>query len=369
MPRFYRNRTVAVAHPLQNARVFRKFQIKPKDRSALARYFCVNVKNSLNGMRKMLPSIIEAYPLTAEVTPAVHMEQVWLDLKKHVSQPGVTVSRWTGFAADVEDQSNEIDPDHHVVAITLRPMDLSAFAAGKLIHQGRMQSGTMRLCEPGLPLRGIFRGGYDALHVQVPNAILTECIQAGCGSPVPLLGSQPFGDPVIEQLAHALIRVDDYGGPFGACYTESLGLAIVARLLGRNATAAPAAGGGRTSSLPKWRLKRATDYIAAHLGEPIGLADIAASTGLTRMHFAAQFKAATGMRPHEYLLRQRMERAKELLAGSRTPLAEVALEVGFKGQAHFTTVFARIVGQTPNAWRREHNASCGPSLSLAASAR
>ena len=73
------------------------------------------------------------------------------------------------------------------------------------------------------------------------------------------------------------------------------------------------------------------------------------------MHFAAQFKAATGMRPHEYLLRQRIERAKELLAGSQPPLAEIALEVGFKAQAHFTTVFARIVGETPNAWRREHN--------------
>jgi AraC-like DNA-binding protein len=300
-----------------------------------------------------------AYPLGDLVHSAVHHEQSWFDLRTDnhlpLSQTGVTVSRWTGVATDVEDQSHEIDPDRHVVSIALRPMDITAFAAGRLIHQGHMQSGTMRLWEPGLPLRGIFRGGYDALHLCVPNATLAECVQAGCGSPAPLLGSQPFGDPVIEQLAHALIRVDDYGGPFGECYAESLGLAIVARLLGRNAATAPAASPGRISGLPKWRLKRATDYIAAHLGEPIGLADIAASTGLTRMHFAAQFKAATGMRPHEYLLRRRIERAKELLAGSHTPLAEIALEVGFKAQAHFTTVFARIVGETPNAWRREHN--------------
>jgi AraC-like DNA-binding protein len=289
----------------------------------------------------------------------VHHEQSWFELRtdNHLprSQHGVSVSRWTGFAADVEEQSHEIDPDHHVVSIALQPMDLTAFAAGRLIHQGRMQSGTMRLSEPGLPLRGIFRGGYDALHLNVANATLTECIQAGCGSAAPLLGSQPFSDPVIERLAHALIRVDDYSGPFGPCFAESLGLAIVARLLGRNAETKPAVSPERISGLPKWRLKRATDYIAAHLGEPIGLADIAASTGLTRMHFAAQFKAATGMRPHEYLLRQRIERAKELLAGSQTPLAEIALEVGFKAQAHFTTVFARIVGETPNAWRREHN--------------
>jgi AraC family transcriptional regulator len=120
----------------------------------------------------------------------------------------------------------------------------------------------------------------------------------------------------------------------------------------------------RMSGLPKWRLKRATDYIAAHLAEPISLADIAASTGLARMHFAAQFKVSTGLRPHEYVLRRRIERAQELLATSRMPLSEVAFEVGFKTQTHFTTVFARFVGETPSTWRLRNYAD--PLTSLAA---
>jgi AraC-like DNA-binding protein len=60
------------------------------------------------------------------------------------------------------------------------------------------------------------------------------------------------------------------------------------------------------------------------------------------------------LRPHEDLVRRRIERAQELLATSRLPLAEIALEVGFKAQAHFSTVFSRVVGETPNAWRRSH---------------
>jgi AraC family transcriptional regulator len=69
------------------------------------------------------------------------------------------------------------------------------------------------------------------------------------------------------------------------------------------------------------------------------------------MHFAAQFKAATGLRPHDYVLEQRIARAKELLLNTDMKLAEIALAVGFQAQAHFTTVFSRIALATPRRWR------------------
>jgi AraC-like DNA-binding protein len=80
------------------------------------------------------------------------------------------------------------------------------------------------------------------------------------------------------------------------------------------------------------------------------------------MHFAAQFRAATGMRPHEYLVWQRIERAMILLRDHHQPLCEVALGVGFKTQAHFTTVFKRVTGKTPNEWRHQ-NADPRPEIS------
>jgi AraC-like DNA-binding protein len=119
------------------------------------------------------------------------------------------------------------------------------------------------------------------------------------------------------------------------------------------------------SGLSKWRLKRATEFMAANLAEPITLADIAAATGLSRMHFAAQFRVATGLRPHEYLLKRRIERAQELLLSGRQPLVEIAFDVGFKTQAHFTTVFARFAGETPSAWR-QHNYGISDSPALKA---
>jgi AraC family transcriptional regulator len=105
------------------------------------------------------------------------------------------------------------------------------------------------------------------------------------------------------------------------------------------------------TGLPQWRLRRAVEYIDAHLSEPVTLADLASSTGLSRMHFAAQFRVATGMRPHEYLLRRRIDRAQQLLREPTATVIDTALSVGFHTQAHFSAVFKRFVGATPRRWR------------------
>jgi AraC-like DNA-binding protein len=112
----------------------------------------------------------------------------------------------------------------------------------------------------------------------------------------------------------------------------------------------------RPGPLQKWRLKRVVEYVDAHLGERIMLSDLAAASGLTRMHFAAQFRIAMGLRPHHYVLRRRIDHACALLRDPDLPLVEVALGVGFQTQAHFTTVFKRYVGSTPHRWRRRDRA-------------
>ncbi len=104
--------------------------------------------------------------------------------------------------------------------------------------------------------------------------------------------------------------------------------------------------------LPKWRLKRVVDYVDAHLSRRLTLADMAEVAGLTRIYFAAQFRRTTGISPHGYLLRRRIERAQELMRDPSQPLVQIALSVGFSTQPHFTTVFKRLVGQTPYRWRQ-----------------
>jgi AraC-like DNA-binding protein len=107
----------------------------------------------------------------------------------------------------------------------------------------------------------------------------------------------------------------------------------------------------RPTPLQKWRMKAVVDYVDSHLSSRITLATMAAAAGLSCMHFAAQFRAATGTRPHDYVLRRRIERAQALLRDSEIVLVDIALSVGFQSQSHFTTVFKRFVGETPHRWR------------------
>jgi AraC family transcriptional regulator len=132
-------------------------------------------------------------------------------------------------------------------------------------------------------------------------------------------------------------------------------LAVMANLV---ETLAPAVTGPRrtrvVTTLPKWRLMRVVTYIETNIGGRITLANLATTAGLSRMYFAKQFRATTGMRPHDFVLRKRVARAQQMLAATSDTLVDIALSVGFQTQAHFTTVFKKIAGNTPCQFRREH---------------
>jgi AraC-like DNA-binding protein len=163
--------------------------------------------------------------------------------------------------------------------------------------------------------------------------------------------SDPIMDPTVELLARALLGANKFKGSSARLYADSVSMAIVARLLA-SAVQAAASNRPKVSKLAQRRLNRAIEYIDAHLAEQVSLADISSAAGLGPMHFAAQFRAATGLRPHEYLLRRRVERAQDMLARTGMSVIDVALSVGFQTQAHFTTVFKRFAGESPCAWRR-----------------
>lgn len=268
----------------------------------------------------------------------------------------VIASRWMDPVSQTREVAAESEAGYHTLSMAVKATHVALSQSGRILHDGPVAAGMLQVSEPAQPLRGIFRAPCDVLRLYVPNAFLAECREAAnecayAGKLVPAAFSPSiFRDGVMEQLARALLSAEAEGGPFGPLYADGLSLAIVARLLALNCNRMQPR--TRVAALAKWRLRRATDYVDAHLTEAVSLADLASASGLTCMHFAAQFRAATGLRPHEYLLRRRIERAQELLANTPLPLVDAALSVGFQTQAHFTTVFKRFVGQTPAQWRR-----------------
>jgi AraC family transcriptional regulator len=104
--------------------------------------------------------------------------------------------------------------------------------------------------------------------------------------------------------------------------------------------------------LPPRQLQRAIDYIKSHLHENLQLAKIAEVTGFSTTYFCTLFRQSVGVTPHQYVLQQRIERAKLLLQQSQLELADIAIQCGFANQSHFTRHFRQIVGVTPKIYQR-----------------
>lgn len=107
-----------------------------------------------------------------------------------------------------------------------------------------------------------------------------------------------------------------------------------------------------TRAAPDDLVQAAAAYFRARLDEKIRLGEVARSLGVNRTRLFEQFKRATGLTPNDYLLRARVDRARELLADARKSVTEVAFAVGLGSSQYFSTVFRRYTGQTPGDFRR-----------------
>ena len=104
--------------------------------------------------------------------------------------------------------------------------------------------------------------------------------------------------------------------------------------------------------LPRWQALKALTYIDKHLGSKIHVQDLATHANMSKSHFSRAFKHRVGLAPMEYVIRKRVERAQQLILGSRQSLTQVALACGFTDQAHLSRRFRDQVGLSPGRWRR-----------------
>ena len=282
--------------------------------------------------------------------PTLHRERAW---RVHSPSHGgnIVASRWSDDRTAARHERGPL-ADHTVLAVSLRPARLRLGDGRGTAFEGTMPSGMVHVTGPGQQIEAEFFTPCDFVHFHVATAYLQDRQAAAAArpqdgsaspAPTPSLDGLLIRDELAAQLARTLTDDLEGGDPL---YAESIGQTILMRVLAYRPAAA------RVGALPKWRLRRVQEHLAANIAEPISLSDLAEAAGLSRMHFAAQFRAATGCRPHDYLLQHRVEHAKQMLTGTDTPLVEVALSTGFQTQSHFSTVFKRLVGETPARWQR-----------------
>jgi len=196
-------------------------------------------------------------------------------------------------------------------------------------------------------------GELDSLHVYLRKQLVQEVAsELGVDRPgltlVPRLGER---DLLIERLALGVREALTDDDAAAGVYVDYLSRALAARLLREHSNHAPNRSEPPKGGLTQAQIALVSDFLEAHLDQPLGLAEIAGACGLSPTHFARRFKAAMGLPPHQHLMKLRVERAKRLLQGPM-PIVEIALACGFAHQEHLTRIFRRMTGMTPASFRR-----------------
>lgn len=159
-------------------------------------------------------------------------------------------------------------------------------------------------------------------------------------------------DHVLAGLEQCLERTLALPAQINALFVNQLASAVqshVARTYGGMDSTPSTASGG----LAPWQLRRVRDLIDSQLTSPIALSALASICNLSISHFSRSFVRSTGLPPHRWIMRRRVDLAQAELRDSNAPLADLALRYGFADQSHFTRVFSATTGKTPGRWRAE----------------
>ena len=214
-------------------------------------------------------------------------------------------------------------------------------------------AGSISLLPAGTPALWRSRGHRDSLHVYLePGLVARVAAEAFDLDParVTLPPLDALDLPHLRTVMGVVGAELKTGGAGGRLAAESLANILAVHLI-RHVLAPRRLARGPDGTLPQGKLRAVVEYIEEHLDAGPTLGQMAAVARLSPYHFARQFKAATGLPPHQYVINRRVERARELLRAGDQPLVEVAASAGFTDQSQLSHHFKRLVGVTPGRFR------------------
>jgi AraC family transcriptional regulator len=158
-------------------------------------------------------------------------------------------------------------------------------------------------------------------------------------------------DDLIQSIFATLSAELATGGIGSNLLVDSLKTTLAIHLLRNYCTTFPRLF-SYSDGLSAAKLMLITDYINSHLDRDLKLAELSAIVQISPYHFLRLFKKSVGITPHQYILQQRIDRAKYLLRSSNLDIAEIALKVGFCDASHLTRCFKNSLDMTPSQWRQ-----------------
>jgi len=199
------------------------------------------------------------------------------------------------------------------------------------------------------PHQLFWRRGSDLTEMRIAPDFLDRIARESGMRGAEVVGQYGAVDPTIWHLGRELRAELRRHRKLEGDYVHSMATVLTRHLLSTYVAALriPVEENG----LPRFKVRRAIEYVHDNLINDISFRDVAAHVKMSAHHFARMFRQSTGTSPHNYIVRCRIERAKALLVEARLPISDIAFEVGYKSQSHFTTCFGRMTGVTPGAFR------------------
>ena len=197
------------------------------------------------------------------------------------------------------------------------------------------------------------QGEVELFHLYIPHAAWERAVVEAFDiepNAVEVPEKTFFLDPLIEQTVRQAMLPLDWNVPADRMAMSNAGQLLMGHMLRSYSTRRDLGFAVRGGLSPVVK-RRVFDFVEAHLDQPLTIEDLAEVADLSAYHFARMFRKTVGEAPHKFVLRQRIERAMEMLRDDRASVAEIALATGFSSQAHLTTRFSHFTGLTPAKYR------------------
>ncbi|MGD8341279.1 MAG: AraC family transcriptional regulator [Gammaproteobacteria bacterium] len=197
-------------------------------------------------------------------------------------------------------------------------------------------------------------GHPEILQVYLRDAVLRQTCEEICGGDgagIEIVPRFAISDPLLEQLALAIVAALEDGRTEDTLYVDTMARMMAAHLARKHSTRVAAERPVASDGLTRQRLNRLLAYIEEHLGDDLTLKRMAVEIELSPFYLARVFKSEIGKSPHQYVIERRIARARALLRDTSLPIADVALTTGFSSQSHLSTWFRRLVGVSPACYR------------------
>jgi AraC family transcriptional regulator len=248
-------------------------------------------------------------------------------------------------------------------AMMLRPGSIEWGSKRFPLEKFDYAAGDLALCDRHI---GEWVGLMNVTHLQlgISDAALMACSDGAYGE-VELRPSRKFANPRLSALVAAVDVEMVAGFPSGRLFLDSVEQAMAVALVKDRAVRHRPVQISRGGLGPA-RLRRIKELVHVKMEDDLSLDEMAQSVGLSTAHFARMFRKSTGQTPHQFVLRQRLKRAKAMLRAPDARILDVAVACGFKTQQHFAQVFRNVWGVSPTEYRQDFIGSEDTSLSLAA---